>query len=296
MDDRRKTCVITGASAGIGKATAIALAKLGYDVIMLVRDCEKSRTAVEEVRRASDSGSVRMVCVDLASRDSIVSAAAKIEQAGGRIDVLINNAGVYRRSRQLSQDGIEMTLAVNFVAMFVLTGLLLPLMNRESGARIINLTSEHYKSAKLDLDDPAAERGFSGNKAYANSKLLVVIFTLELARRLGGSGITVNCVHPGVVGTDVFREYPAWVNKVLNLFISKPEDGAAPVVYLATSPDVDGQTGRYFSKTEAKQVAGPAADDELRARVWSYGERFGGGDGYPAAWVWTDTRHTETAL
>ena len=272
MNERKPTCVITGASAGIGKATAIAMAKLGYSVIMLVRDCDKSRVAADVIKAESGSDDVRMVYVDLASHKSIADAVGRIAKIGVCVDVLVNNAGVYKRSREISVDGIEMTLAVNFVAMYMLTNLLLPLMNRESGARIINLTSELYKSANIELDNYVADGRFSGSKAYANSKLLVVVFTPELARRLEGSGITANCVHPGVVGTDVFREYPRWFSRMVNLFISKPEDGAAPVVYLATSPEVENETGRYYNKMDATPISGVASDDGLGDRVWSYGE------------------------
>ena len=208
MTQEKRTCVITGASAGIGKATAIEMASLGCSVIMLVRDCEKSRAAAEEIKAASGSDDVRMICVDFASQASIRAAAGEMAEAGVRVDVLVNNAGVYKRSREISPDGIEMTLAVNFAAPFLLTELVVPLMEGSPDARIINLSSENYKNGRVVLDETGDS--FSGNKAYAESKLLVIAWTRELARRLESKGITANAVHPGVVGTDVFREYPRW--------------------------------------------------------------------------------------
>lgn len=275
MDSTKRTCVITGASAGIGKATAIEMARLGFAVIMFVRDSQKSRRAAEEIKAESGSDDVRTVYVDLASRDSIVAAADQLKDSGVRIHVLVNNAGVYKRSREISPDGLEMTLAVNFMAPFLLTSLLLPLMAEGEDARIINLTSEHYKTAKLDFVDDDS-RKFKGDKAYANSKLLIALFTFELSRRLQGRDITANCQHPGVVGTDVFREYPKWFASAVNIFVSKPEDGAKPVVYLATSPDVANVTGEYFNKSELKPITGVAEDAGSWERAWELGVRLSG--------------------
>jgi len=276
MDGKNRTCVITGASAGIGKATAVEMARLGYGVVMLVRDSDKSRLAAVEIEAESGSDDLRMIYVDLASRESIVRAADEMKRTGLRIDVLVNNAGVYKRTREMSSDGIEMTLAVNFAAPFLLTNLLLPLMADNGDARIVNLTSALLKNASLVLDDQPSVGKFNGSKAYANSKMLVAIFTFELSRRLHDRAITANCLHPGVVGTDVFREYPKWFASAVNLFISKPEDGAKPVVYLATSPEVADMTGAYFDKTERDSAMGGVAEAKLGTQVWEYGERLTG--------------------
>jgi NAD(P)-dependent dehydrogenase (short-subunit alcohol dehydrogenase family) len=230
--------VITGASAGIGKATAIEMAKLGYSVVMLVRDSDKSRQAAEEIRARSGSSDVAIVYVDMSSRDSIVRAAAELKRSIEGIDVLINNAGVFKRKHELSPDGIEMTLAVNFVGPFLLTELLLPLMEGRDGARIVNISSENYRNGKLAMGDPAGESKYNGSKAYAASKLMVVMFTRELARRLEGTGITANSLHPGVVNSEAFREYPGWFTAMLGPFLSKPEQGAHAVVHVATAPEL----------------------------------------------------------
>ena len=227
MDDKKRTCVITGASAGIGKATAAEMARLGYSVVMLVRDCEKSRRAAEEIKTESGSDDVRMICVDLASRDSITSAAEQMKSAGIRIDVLVNNAGVYKSTREMSPDGIEMTLAVNFVAPFLLTGLLLPLMADDGDARIINVSSENYRTAKLSapLGEADSSGKFAGNKAYANSKMMLVMFSRELATPRGGPRYHCDVRASRRCGTDVFREYPRWFASALNVFIPSPRMG-----------------------------------------------------------------------
>ena len=274
--DGRKVCVITGSSAGIGKATAIKMAELGYDVIMLVRDCDKSRLALEEIKQSSGSDDVSLYYVDLASQQSIRDTVERIKKDFDRIDVLVNNAGVFRRSLQKSPDGLEMTLAVNYLAPFLLTTLLLPLLKATPGSRVVNVTSELYRKGVADLDTQADDGRFNGNRAYANSKLLLVMFTRGLAKRLEETGTTVNCVHPGVVATDVFREYPRWFNRLLNRFISKPEAAAAHVVRLASSSALDGVTGKYFSKSEEKATATSAESQEDRERVWTRSEELTG--------------------
>ena len=274
--DGRKVCVITGSSAGIGKATAIKMAALGYEVIMLVRDCDKSRLALEEVKQRSGSDNVRLYYVDLASQQSIRDVVERIKKDLDRIDVLVNNAGVFRRKAERSPDGFEMTLAVNYLAPFLLTTLLLPLLEAPPNSRVVNVTSELYRKGVADLDTRADDGRFNGNQAYANSKLLLVMFTRGLAKGLVESGTTVNCVHPGVVATDVFREYPRWFNRLLNRFISKPEDAAEHVVRLASSGALDGVTGTYFSKSEEKAFNTSAEWEKDRARVWTRSEELTG--------------------
>jgi NAD(P)-dependent dehydrogenase (short-subunit alcohol dehydrogenase family) len=256
--DVQKTAVITGSSAGIGKAAAIYLARNGYRVVMLVRDCDKSRAAFEDVRTASGSDDVEMHCVDLASQDSIRGAAASVTSQHARIDVLVNNAGVYKRSRDVSPDGYELTFAVNYLAPVLLTELFLPSLEASPAGRVVNVTSENYKQGRIgDMDSIATREDYKGQQAYAASKMLLMLYTRELAERLRGSGITANCVHPGVAGTDVFREYPGWFNAVLNVFISKPEEAAEPVLHVATSAELGGVTGTYFYKTEQREIELP---------------------------------------
>jgi NAD(P)-dependent dehydrogenase (short-subunit alcohol dehydrogenase family) len=262
-----KICLITGCNSGIGKVAAIELAKKGFEIIMLVRDSEKSRMAFEEIKRAS-GGKVILKYVDLASLDSIKKISEEIKSQYDRIDILVNNAGLFKRKLEKSADSFEMTLAVNYFATFALSILMIPLLKKSKQARIINLTSELYKKGKVNLDNDFAIAKFDGNKAYANSKLLVVYFTKELSRRLVSENITVNCVHPGVVGTDVFREYPKWFAKFMNLMISKPTEGAKPTIYLASSEELDNVTGKYFYKTKQKSTNKIANDLDLLEKIW----------------------------
>ena len=272
----KKICAITGCSSGIGKSTAIEMATLGYSILMLVRDSDKSRAAFDEIKTAAGSDDVKLSYVDLASQKSIRAAAAKMASEYQRIDVLINNAGVFKRKRAVSPEGIEMTLAVNYFAPFLLTNLLLPLVKGSPDGRIVNLSSELYKKGNINLTGSPSDGRFNGSKAYADSKLLLVMFTRELARRLAGSSILVNCLHPGVVATDVFREYPRWFAKLMNRLISKPEDAAKYVANLAMSSELDGISGKYFSKSKMEPINEKALSSESSKQVWAESEQMTG--------------------
>jgi len=206
--------------------------------------------------------------VELSSLSSIRETTERLMADLTQIDVLINNAGVYKRREEKSADGFEMTFAVNYLATFSLTNALLPLLRKSGSARVINLTSELYKRGKINPDQLIKTGKFNGDQAYADAKLLVIYFTMELAARLKTDGITVNAVHPGVVGTDVFRDYPDWFAGLLKLFISKPETGAKPSIYLASSDTVSGITGRYFNKTKMTGLPEIENDKELLKKVW----------------------------
>jgi len=270
-----KICLITGCNSGIGKITAIELAKKGYEIIMLVRDSDKSRLAFEEIKKES-GGKIILKYVDLASLDSIRKVSEEIKSEYDRVDILINNAGLFKRRFENSADSYEMTLAVNYFATYALTIFMIPLLKKSKQARIINLTSELYKRGKVDLGNDFSIEKFDGNKVYANSKLLVVYFTKELSRRLESENITVNCVHPGVVGTDVFREYPKWFAKILNLMISKPAEGAKPTIYLASSKELNNISGKYFYKSKQKETDKIANDSDLSKKIWSKTEELTG--------------------
>jgi retinol dehydrogenase-13 len=274
MNDNRKIFLITGSSSGIGKETAIQLAKKGFQIIMLCRDSEKSREAWKDVKALSENSEVDLIYANLSSLESIRSAAKEIESKYNTIDVLINNAGVFKRKFAKSEDGFEMNLAVNFLAPFLLTNLLLPLLKNSKSARIINLTSELYKSGKVTLENEKSTAKYNGNKVYANTKLMVVLFTYRLAKILEAENITVNCVHPGVVQTDVFRDFPKWVNFILGLFISKPESGAKPSIYLATSNDISNVSGKYFSKMKMKETTKITHNENLAKQVWDYATKL----------------------
>ncbi|MCB0753835.1 MAG: SDR family oxidoreductase [Ignavibacteriae bacterium] len=270
----KKICVITGCNSGIGKNTAIELAKLGYEIIMLVRDSEKSRNAYEEIKKESGSELLQLIYIDLASLESIKKSADELKKKISKINVLINNAGIFKRKEARSPEGFELTIAVNYLAPFYLTKLLLPLIENAESSRIISLSSELYKNGKVYLDSRFSNTKFDGTKAYADSKLLVIYFTKSLAKRLSTTSVTVNALHPGVIGTDVFREYPKWFSRLLSLFISTPEMGAQPSVYLATSAEVKGLTGKYFYKTKVKETDPVANDEELADNIWEKTEEL----------------------
>ena len=258
-------CVITGASAGIGKATAIEMARRGYRVVVLVRPGPKADAALADIRQAVPDAEVMAVDVDLASVASVRDAAAEVRRQTDRIDVLINNAGVYRRRREISPDGVEVTFAVNALAPYVLTESLLDTI--VDGGRIVNVTSALMRKGRVDAVPPATEGPYDGKQAYNDSKRVVVIYTLDLADRLAGRGIAVTAVHPGVVATDVFRDYPDLVMRAVGRFLSTPEEGAQASVHLATSPEVAGISGAYFDKTTRKHVGTENQDPQVRQRV-----------------------------
>jgi len=264
----KKVCVITGSNSGIGKVAAIELAKQGYELAMLVRDSQKSKDALLEIQKSSGSNDVKIYPVNLSSQASINTAIEKIKNDYTAIDILINNAGVFKRSCELSDDGIEMTYAVNYFATFIITNELIPLLKKSQSARIINLSSALYKNGKASLENINCKGKFNGNKVYADTKLLVILFTKELALKLKDTNITVNSLHPGVVATDVFREFPKYVMTILSPFISSPEKGAKATIYLALSDKVTGVTGKYFHKTKQVKTIPLTQDKELSKSIW----------------------------
>src|SRR5215203_1440131 len=198
-----KVCLITGATSGIGKATAMGLANMGASVVMVGRDRSRGEAALAEIKEGSANASVDLLLADLSSQEDIRRLADEFEEAHPRLDVLINNAGVIRSKRVATADGIEMTFAVNHLAHFLLTNLLLDLLKATAPSRIVNVSSGEQRNGTIDFDDLQAEKGYKTAKAYGQSKLANVLFTYELARRLEGSGVSANRLHPGVVGTNL---------------------------------------------------------------------------------------------
>ena len=268
-----KICLITGCNTGIGKETALEMARMDYKVLMLVRNSEKSKLAFDEIQSISNNN-VEMYFADLSSQKSIREAVDGLKKKYQVIDILINNAGIIKRKNEVTSDGVELTLAVNYFATFLLTNLLLPLLEKSESGRIINLSSELYKKGKIKIKNLKGIDKFNGNQAYANSKLLVAFFTKELSNKLKDKNITVNCVHPGVIGSDVFREYPMIVNKVLNFFISSVTEGAKPSIYLATSQEVEGVTGKYYYKTKIKPYIKLLEDNSLSKEIWEESKKI----------------------
>lgn len=279
-----KTCVITGANTGIGKAAAESLAALGAHVVMICRNRERGELARADIGRAADqsgrSGSVELRIADLSAQAEVRAVAQEVLAAHPGIEVLVNNAGVALKHREVTVDGIERTFAVNYLAYFMLANLLLPALRAATSARIINVASGAHASAKLDFDNLQGQRRYRNYPMYAASKLEDVMFTYALARRLAKSTVTVNTLHPGVVGTEIWREVPI-LNLLGRWFMLSPEKGARTTVYLAASPDVDGVTGKYFDKCEPVETTPISRDESLQEKLWSVSVALTGVGGEP---------------
>ncbi|MGE5729553.1 MAG: SDR family oxidoreductase [Gemmatimonas sp.] len=267
-----KVCVITGATAGIGRETALGLAKLGATVVIVARDPQKAARTVDEISRATGNGNVESVRADFASLNSVRAAAADIRTRYDAIQVLVNNAGVANKYRTLSEDGYELTFAVNHLAPFLLTRELLPLLLAGAPSRIVNVSSGAEAYGPIDFDDLQSEKGYRGFAVYGKTKLMNVLFTYELASRLSGTGVTANCLHPGTVATDMLRQLPRWLYALISPFLSTPEQGAETPVFLASSPSVDGVSGGYYEKRKAKRSSRRSYDASARQRLWAISE------------------------
>jgi NAD(P)-dependent dehydrogenase (short-subunit alcohol dehydrogenase family) len=274
---RGKVVVITGGTSGIGEVAAVRLAHMGARIVLVARDAKRADATLERLRRANPDARHGARIADLAGIAATRRVAAEIAAAEPRIDVLINNAGALFNSRRLSPDGLEMTFAVNHMAYFVMTQGLRERLVGSAPARIVNTASGAHFGSKLDFDDLQSERAYSGFGVYGKSKLANVLFTRELARRLAGTGVTANCLHPGFVATrfgDRSGGLFQAVMPVAKLGALSPEKGAETLIYLASSPDVEGKTGLYFYKSAAQPPSAEAQDDAAAARLWTESEKL----------------------
>lgn len=275
-----KTCVVTGASSGIGLETAVALARAGARVAAVCRLPEKGARAVADIRRRSGSGDVMLFVADLSSQRAVRGLAAQLVAGLSRVDVLVNNAGVIVRERVLTEDGVETTFAVNHLAYFLLTRLLEPLLVASAPARVVNVASRAHNSGRLRLDDLMGGRDYDGWQAYCQSKLANVVFTYELARRLEGTGVTANCLHPGLIGTNLGHAGPSWIRYGLRIarpFLPSPAKGAATSIHLASSPEVESVSGKYFADRGERRSSDASYDPAVAARLWKVSEELTGG-------------------
>jgi retinol dehydrogenase-12 len=266
-----KICLITGGTNGIGKSTALELARRGATVVIVGRNAQKTSQVVEEIRAASGNNAVDSLLADLSSQQEVRRLADEFRSKYSQLHVLLNNACAFFMQRQLSVDGIEMTFALNHLAYFLLTNLLLDTIKASAPARIINVSSGAHASGKIDFDNLQGERGF-GPGAYGNSKLANILFTIELARRLEGTGVTVNALHPGFVATGFARNNGKIVATLVGILSSlmarSPEKGAETSIYLASSPEVETITGKYFYNSKATTTARQATDLAVAKKLW----------------------------
>jgi NAD(P)-dependent dehydrogenase (short-subunit alcohol dehydrogenase family) len=266
-----KICLVTGGTNGIGKATARALAGMGAMVIIVGRDAQKTSKVVKEIRAASGNLRVGSMLADLSSQHDVRRLADEFKSKYSHLHVLINNAGGFFMRRQISVDGIEMTFALNHLASFLLTNLLLDTIQASAPARIINVSSNAHTSGKIDFDNLQGERNYSP-RAYDNSKLANILFTMELARRLEGTGATVNALHPGFVATGFAKNSGRVIAFLVSIFTPlvarSPAKGAETSIYLASSPSVEGITGRYFYDSHVVPAAPQASDMVVARKLW----------------------------
>ncbi|TDG15466.1 SDR family NAD(P)-dependent oxidoreductase [Seongchinamella unica] len=276
MDLNGKHIVITGATAGIGRSSALTLGQLGADLTLLNRNPEKAEALAEEVMAAGGSEPT-LITMDMARLDSVREAAAATLALGKPIDVLLNNAGLVNTERRVTADGFEETLAVNHFAPFLLTGLLLPALQQAPAARIVNVASDAHAFVKgMGFEDMQAEQSYKTFREYGRSKLANILFTRSLATRLADSNITVNCLHPGAVATSLGSQNEGLLAnllpKLLKPFFRNPDKGAETSIYLCQSDAVAGISGAYFANCKQAKPKPWARDDAAAARLWEISE------------------------
>ena len=274
-----KTVLVTGGTSGIGKASAVALAAMGANVVIVGRNPGRGEAALRDIHAQSHSESVELMLADLSVQDEVRMLADEFLGRHDRLDVLANNAGLVQSKRTETADGIETTLAVNYLAPFLLTNLLLDRLKESAPSRVITVSSEAQRWGNIDFDDIQSTRKYRGFPVYGMTKLANIMFTYELAERLKGTFVTANCLHPGPVGTNFGKNNAGPMALFFRLgkpFMRSPEQGADTLIWLACSPDVDGISGEYFSdrkEIEAKEVAHEPAS---RLRVWEISEELTG--------------------
>lgn len=271
-----KTIVVTGANTGIGKETARGLATLGATVVMVCRERQRGESAQHDIKQSTGNDRVELMICDFSSQISIRQFVEAFKQRHDRLEVLVNNAGVVLRERSMTEDGFESTFAINHLGYFLVTNLLLDVLKTSAPARIVNVASTAHKYARLDINAWVTGRDFSAFGAYANSKLANILFTFELARRLEGTGVTANCLHPGGVGTNLFRELPKFLQALIKLVTLSAERGARTSIYLASSPEVEGVTGKYFARRKEAKSSDASRNKEAALQLWELSEELTG--------------------
>jgi NAD(P)-dependent dehydrogenase (short-subunit alcohol dehydrogenase family) len=276
-DVNNKTILVTGATSGIGLEASVALARRGARVLMVGRDPARLQAALAAARERSGSNALSSFLCDFEQQARVRELARAVLDTHDALHALVNNAGAVNAARRTTADGIEATFAVNHLGYFLLTTLLLPLLVRSAPARIVTVASVGHRYGTLDFDDLGFARGgYSIMRAYSRSKLANVLFASELARRLAGTGVTCNSVHPGSVDTNIWSGAPWWAKPIIRLFLRpsfiSAETGAANVVRLVVDPELEGVTGQYFEERERMDPAPPARDPALAKRLWDVSE------------------------
>lgn len=274
-----KVCMVTGATAGIGLVTARALAGRGAQVVIVGRSAEKGEAAVRDLRRRAGNPQVSFLRADLSRQADVWCLAEAFSTAHPRLDVLVNNAGAIFWRRQVSAEGIEMTLALNHLNYFLLTGLLLDRLRAAAPARIVNVASGAHRRALLDLDDLQSEKSYYGPRVYANSKLANILFTRALARRLPADEVTANCLHPGFVRSEFGGNNELWFRIAIRIAMLRAigvEEGARTSIHLATAEELSGTSGGYFVKRQPAEPTRAALDADTGERLWAASEALTG--------------------
>jgi NAD(P)-dependent dehydrogenase (short-subunit alcohol dehydrogenase family) len=266
-----KVCMVTGANSGIGKATAQGLANLGATVVVVCRSRERGKEALDEIKQKSGKEGVHLLVADLASQAAMRTLVEDFKREYSALDVLINNAGIIPRKRMVTVDGLETQFAVNHLAPFLLTNLLVDVLKSSAPARVVTVASDMHRGAIIDFDDLQSARSYRPLRVYSRTKLANVLFTYELARKLEGTEVTANCLHPGVVATKLLADgmgLPRALKSTTKLIGSGPEKGAKTSIYLATSPEVEGVSGKYFVKQKPVESSKISYDESLAGRLW----------------------------
>lgn len=264
---KNKIVLITGGNSGIGKATAIGIAKTGATVVIACRDKKKGEKAVEEIKNASGNDHIDLLIVDLASQNSIVNAVKEFKSKYSQLHVLINNAAVFLRNREVTEDGLEKTFATNYLSHFLLTTLLLDTLKASAPSRIINVASKHG-GIKVNFDDLQTTQNYSFLKAVGPTKLEMILFTRELAKKLEGSGVTVNALHPGLAKSNLLNDVPKFVRFLFKVMSGSPEKAAETSIFLATAPEVGSVSGKYFEKKKEVKPGTNATNEKDAKRLW----------------------------
>ena len=274
---QEKICLVTGSTSGIGKVTARELANRGATVVLVSRSRAKGEATQAEIKQATGNQHVELLVADLSVLEDVRRLAAEFQHTHGHLHLLVNNAGGAYPTRTLTSEGFEATLTVNYLAPFLLTELLLDTLKASAPARVVNVSSAQHATVSIEFDNLQGEKTYANLRNYSQAKLALLLWTYELARRLEGTGVTVNALHPGVTATNFpagMSGAAAWAMKLSKPFLLTVEQGAQTTLYLATSPQVEGVTGKYFVKSQEKQSSSRSYDQTVGSRLWEVTEQL----------------------